>query len=119
MKAKWITMSVLVGALLVPVAGHSAGTKDSAASTTESAKEYMGDAAITTKIKAEFAKDNQVSAMKIKVDTDHGVVKLSGTAASKEEADRAVAIAQNTKGVASVSNEIQVGESSTKSSTKY
>jgi hyperosmotically inducible periplasmic protein len=35
---------------------------------------------ITTKIKAEFAKDKQVSAMNIKVDTDKGVVKLTGNA---------------------------------------
>jgi hyperosmotically inducible protein len=114
MTTKWTTTCLLVGALLLPVAGYSGGTKDSATSTTESAKEYLGDAAITTKIKAEFAKDKQVSATKIKVDTDHGVVKLSGNATSREEADRAVAIAQGTKGVASVSNEIQVGGSSTK-----
>ena len=63
---------------------------------------------ITTKIKAEFANDKQVSAMSIKVDTDKGVVKLSGNAKSKDEADKAASIAKNTKGVVSVKNDIQV-----------
>lgn len=76
---------------------------------TEKVKENVGDAIITTKIKAEFAKDKQVSAMKIKVDTDDkGVVTLSGTAKSKAEADQAEKIARDTKGVTSVKNDIMV-----------
>jgi hyperosmotically inducible periplasmic protein len=64
---------------------------------------------ITTKIKAEFAKDTQVSALKIHVDTDDkGVVTLSGNAKSSAEADKAVMIAKNTKGVVSVTNNIKV-----------
>lgn len=75
----------------------------------ESIKENVGDAVITTKIKAEFAKDKQVSALNIKVDTDDkGVVTLSGNAKSKAEADKAVKIAGDTKGVSSVKNEIKV-----------
>src|SRR5207253_10244235 len=64
----------------------------SASSKTESAKEVVSDSVITTKIKAEFANDKQVSAMSIKVDTDKGVVKLSGNAKSKDEADKAASI---------------------------
>ena len=61
------------------------------------------------KIKAEYAKDKDVSALNIKVDTDDkGVVTLSGNAKSKAEADKAVMIARDTKGVTSVKNEIQV-----------
>ena len=78
-------------------------------SVTEKIKESVGDAVITTKIKAEFAKDKQVSALHIKVDTDDkGVVTLSGNAKSKAEADKAVKIARDTKGVSSVKNEIMV-----------
>ena len=43
------------------------------------------------------------------VDTDKGVVKLTGTAKSTAEADKAVTLAKNTKGVTSVVNEIKVG----------
>ena len=64
---------------------------------------------ITARIKTEYAKDKDVSALNIKVDTDDkGVVTLSGTAKSKAEADKAVRIARDTKGVSSVKNEIKV-----------
>src|ERR1019366_1890026 len=76
---------------------------------TESVKESVSDSVITTKIKAEYAKDKTVSAMNIKVDTDDkGVVTLSGNAKSKAEADQAVKIARDTKGVTSVTNDILV-----------
>ena len=69
----------------------------------------MNDSVITTKIKTEMAKDKQVSAMNIKVVTDDkGVVTLSGNAKSKAEADQAVKIARDTKGVTSVKSDIVV-----------
>src|SRR5262245_66646723 len=68
----------------------------------------MSDAMITTKVKAEFAKDKTVSATKIHVDTDNGVVTLAGTAKSKSEAEHAVTLAKNVSGVASVKNDIKV-----------
>ena len=75
---------------------------------TERAKDATSDSWITTKVKAEFAKEKNVSATHIKVDTDNGVVKLSGTARSQQEADRAAQLARDTKGVTSVENDIQV-----------
>ena len=75
----------------------------------ESVKEDVADTLLTARIKAEFAKDKTVSAMRVKVDTnDKGVVTLSGTARSKAEAEQAVSLARNTKGVTSVKNEIAV-----------
>ncbi len=100
-----LATTLVVGALILPVAGYAADTK----SVKESIKENVGDAVITTKIKAEYAKDKDVSALKIKVDTDDkGVVTLSGNAKSKAEADKAVKIARDTKGVSSVKDEIKV-----------
>jgi osmotically-inducible protein OsmY len=81
-------------------------SRDSAAPQKEHG--VMSDAMITTKIKAEFAKDKMVSATKIHVDTDNGVVKLGGTAKSKAEVDQAVALAKNVSGVESVRNDIKV-----------
>jgi hyperosmotically inducible periplasmic protein len=106
MKGKLAAACLVASAMLVPVAGYTADTKEP--SKTESAKEVIDDSMITTKIKAEFAKDKQVSATSIKVDTDKGVVKLSGNAKSKDEADKAASIAKSTKGVVSVKNDIQV-----------
>ena len=109
MKTKLAT-TLMVSALLVPVAGYAADnmSKDKP-SVTERVKENVSDSVITARIKTEFAKDKQVSASSIKVDTDNkGVVTLSGTAKSKAESDKAVSIARSTQGVVSVKNEIQV-----------
>ena len=100
-----LAMTLVISALILPVAGYAADIK----SATESVKENVGDAVITTKIKAEYAKDKQVSAMRIKVDTDDkGAVTLSGNAKSQAEADQAAKIARDTKGVTSVRNDILV-----------
>jgi hyperosmotically inducible periplasmic protein len=80
--------------------------------TSSSAREAISDAAITTKVKAGLAKEKDVSATHIKVETDNGVVKLSGTAKSQQEADRAAQVARDTKGVTSVQNDIQVAVAS-------
>ena len=111
MKAQLATAVVVLGFALAPVAGYAAdkadpGTKKE--TTSEKAKEVISDAKITTTVKAEYAKDKAVSAMKINVDTDKGVVRLSGTAKSKDEADKAESIAKGVKGVVSVKNDIKV-----------
>lgn len=107
-----LATTLVIGALFVPVAGYAAEK-----SMTQSTKEAIADSVITTKIKAEYAKDKQVSAMRIKVDTDDkGVVTLSGNARSKAESDQAEKIARETKGVTSVSNNIMVGDAGDKKS---
>ena len=69
----------------------------------------LSDTVITTKVKAEFAKDKAVSASDIKVETDSkGLVHLSGNAKSQAEADQAVKIAKGVKGVTSVKSDIVV-----------
>ena len=60
------------------------------------------DTWITTKVKAELLTTKDVSGMEIKVETVNGAVTLSGTVASKVEADRAIAAAKGIKGVTSV-----------------
>ena len=102
--------ALIVGGLLVPVAGYSADqmSKDKP-SVTERVKENVGDAMITAKIKTEFAKDKEVSALNINIDTDNkGVVTLKGKAKSKAEAEKAVSIARSVQGVTAVKSELQV-----------
>ena len=105
-----LAMTLVISALILPVAGYAADIK----SATESVKENVGDAVITSKIKAKFAKDKLVRARNIKVDTDDkGVVTLSGKARSNAEADKAVKIARDTKGVSSVRNDIRITPAAT------
>ena len=115
MKIKLSTAGLVIGALLLPATGYTAD-QPSKPSVTEKVKENVGDAVITSKVKAEFAKDKQVDAMHINVDTDNkGVVTLRGMAKSKAEADKAVAIAKATQGVTAVKNEIQIASATSAS----
>ena len=92
---------LVVGALALPLAAFAAEG--------DTVKTKVGDAVITTKVKAELAKDKAVSATDIKVETDsNGLVQLTGTAKSQAEADKAVVLAKNVKGVTGVKNDIVV-----------
>ena len=119
MKYAYVAGFIALGLALSPIAGHAADkAMESGSPKIEKAKEVGNDSAITTKIKAEYAKDKAVSAMKIKVDTDNkGVVTLSGNAKSKDEAAKAESIAKGVSGVVSVKNDIVV-EGSTSSMKK-
>lgn len=66
------------------------------------------DAAITTQVKAELAKDPGLSALRIDVDTTDGRVKLSGTAPDPAARDRATRLASGIKGVTRVENRLEV-----------
>jgi hyperosmotically inducible periplasmic protein len=81
---------------------------DTARNTTAAAGDVMSDSVITTKVKADLAADPGVKAMDVHVETVKGVVMLSGFVPSKAEADKAVQLARNVKGVTEVKSSIQV-----------
>ena len=135
MMKKLATALIVTGLTVAPVASYANGTMGNKSDATNTqagttatqsqsgmTNHAMGqktgaavsDAAITTKVKAKFAADSTVSATKIHVDTDNGVVKLTGTAKSQDEAAKAAEIAKSTEGVASVDNAIQVSQAGTK-----
>ena len=60
------------------------------------------DAWITTKVKTEFGTTKGVHATDISVETQDGVVTLSGTVGSAKEKMRAIHVAKKVKGVKSV-----------------
>lgn len=70
--------------------------------------EYIDDSAITTRVKAKFAEDSEVSAMSISVETLRGVVQLSGFAKTAAEKSKAGSLARNTPDVKGVRNDIVV-----------
>lgn len=110
MKSKLATAGLLMGALLLPVAGYTAEKAPAGRS-----DQPIDDSVITTKVKSLFVKDEQVRARNIEVKTVNGVVELSGTAGSKQEASRAASIARKVQGVKSVKNDIQVSAKPTAS----
>jgi osmotically-inducible protein OsmY len=121
MKTKLATAGLLMGALLLPVVGYTAekapaGPPSSATDTAPQpatkgrSDQPVDDSVITTKVKALFVKDKHVRARDVEVKTVNGVVELSGTVRSKNEASRAASIARKVKGVKSVKNDLQVAE---------
>jgi hyperosmotically inducible protein len=70
---------------------------------------FVKDSVITTKVKTKLAAKHMSTLTHVKVDTDaNGVVFLSGTVPTKDARDLAGMIAQDTDGVRSVDNEIEI-----------
>lgn len=101
MNMKLAASCLMAGALMLPIAGHAAGS--------DSATTMVKDSAITTQVKAGLAAEKLSSLVNITVDTDNkGMVTLSGTASSRNAVDKAASIARAVKGVTSVENNIQI-----------
>ncbi len=83
-------------------------TKESLGERAEKAGNYMDDAAITAKIKAEILGDPLLKVLQIHVTTTDGVVRLSGEVDSQQSIDRAKEIADGVKQVKSVTSELVV-----------
>lgn len=129
MNLKLASSFLVAGTLMLPIAGYTAySANDSSppktsensepkaapsstpmASDSASAKTYVKDSVITTKVKGKLAEEKFSSLVNINVDTDDkGAVTLSGSAPSKNAADKAVTIARAVTGVTSVRNDIEV-----------
>lgn len=80
---------------------------------------YMGDSAVTAKVKSALVDDDAIKSTDISVDTTNGVVTLSGFVASQAEADKAVAAAKNVEGVKSVSDKLHVRDAKEQSAKAY
>ena len=77
----------------------------------EGARDAAGlasDVAITASVNARLAKDPDLSALRINVDTKDGAVTLTGPAPSQAAKDRAATLAREVEGVKSVTNNLSV-----------
>jgi hyperosmotically inducible protein len=94
-----------MGSVLAPVGAHAMdGDKDR-----PHPEAFVKDSVITTKIKTKLAAQHLGSVKHISVDTDkNGVVWMTGTVNSQDEAEKAITIARNTEGVRSVNSELKV-----------
>ena len=72
----------------------------------DSAGAAIGDAAITTKVKAKYLGDERLKGSHVKVTTTNGVVTLTGSAASMDSKSAAEELAKNVDGVRSVDDEL-------------
>jgi osmotically-inducible protein OsmY len=91
---------VVMGVLIAGLTGCAGSGQKSGA--------YVDDSWITTKVKSEMIANNDVAARNISVDTTKGVVTLTGTAATAQEANKAAEIARGIEGVKAVENNIRI-----------
>ena len=111
-------MSLLLGVLASVVflnanantvlADYSKNKKHENNKTESTASEVMSDSMITAKVKEVFLRDDKVSVLSISVETDNGVVTLTGDVESKSEAHAAVRAAKKVKGVKKVVSKLVV-----------
>ena len=88
----------------------TAQARDSTGKAVDAVGSKVKDAAITTGINAELARDSTLSALKIDVDTNAGKVAMHGTAPDAAARERATQLAKKVDGVVSVDNQLQIGK---------
>lgn len=104
------TFSLLIaGAGTQAIAGAMGGAPGVSESG-RAAGRAMDDTWITTKVKSALLADRRTSGLDIQVDTDRGVVQLSGFAANEGEKQRAVELANTVEGVKDVKDDIRVSQ---------
>lgn len=86
----------------------AAAVKDAFKNVGSAALSTTDDAAITVSISAALAKDPELSARQIDIETKGGAVRLAGPAPNAAAKARAGEIARSVKGVASVDNVLEV-----------
>lgn len=89
-------------------ATETPGTAQTAGST-----EQRGDARITTAVQAKFYTEELTRGRVIDVAAENGVVTLRGTVTTESAKQRAVELARGVEGVTSVTNQLQVRETTT------
>ena len=85
---------LLLAILIVVTSAATAGER--------STGQAIDDTLLTTKVQASVAADPQGSALAITVETENGVVTLSGVVESEAERQRAIQLAQGMEGVTRV-----------------
>ncbi|QQN33455.1 MULTISPECIES: molecular chaperone OsmY [Rahnella] len=123
-KFAYSMMAVVLGTALMSGSALAATTTtDSAGAKIDSSMKkvdnYMGDSAITAKVKSALVDDKAIKSSDISVTTNSGVVTLSGFVSSQAEAEQAVAAATKVEGVKSVSDKLHTKDSKDQSVKAY
>ena len=106
-----VMMIAMTGCTAAVIAGGATGGY-AVATDERSVDRMVDDSTITSRINTDMMNDSGVKARQIDVDTVGGNVTLTGVVGTREEAERAVAIAGRVPGVKSVKNNLQIGEKS-------
>jgi hyperosmotically inducible periplasmic protein len=99
-------IGVAAGLGVCLVAGAATADDTTPTAHSDSAGAAMGDAAITTKVKAKYLGDDRLKGSHIKVTTTNGVVTLTGAALNTDSKSAAEELAKDVNGVKSVDDEL-------------
>ncbi len=102
MKKMTIASTLVASVMLIAMAGCALGPKQ------ERATNYIDDTVITTSVKSAIYKEPTLKVAEINVETDKGVVQLSGFVARAEDVTKAAAVASGVDGVKSIRNDIRL-----------
>lgn len=75
--------------------------------------EERTDTGITTEVKVKITDDELLDNTDVSVETENGIVTLTGTVTNETQKERAKELAANTAGVKEVNNNLQIGEPKT------
>ena len=103
LKARLFVLVLVAG--LLPLAGVSCAPHHVSPAGTAA----YDDATISTRVKTVLLNDPDIGALRIDVNTQQGVVTLSGQARSESEAQKAVQLARGVAGVKDVKSQLKVG----------
>lgn len=102
------TLKPLAAALIATAVMTTAATPAQSADDRQSAGDHIDDATLTSRVKAALARDEDLNARSIKVETKDGIVQLSGFVVSEEAQTQALVTARAVEGVAEVRNDLEV-----------
>lgn len=109
MKTQFLAATIMAASMLIipglPVQAADRDAPD------QSMGEKIDDATITSKVKMELMGNRATSAMRTEVDTNNGVVTLTGTAKNRAEKELATEVAKKVKGVLKVNNQMNIDSS--------
>ena len=109
-KAKEVKSDIKDASSEIKAAAEQAGTevKQAAVEAGDKMKVLASDSATTAEVNAKLARDSELSALSINVNTTDGRVVLNGSAPTASSRDRAKTVAEAVQGVKSVENRLTV-----------
>jgi hyperosmotically inducible periplasmic protein len=100
-------IALLIGMLAIPTL-QAATVAGPAERTGQTTGQYIDDATLTTKVKVMLLSDNLLSAFEVKVNTERGIVTLSGEVDKPETIQRAIKLTSAIPGVKAINTHLMV-----------
>ena len=108
------SLKVLLPALFIPAMMMTATVPahaDSIKQDINQAGQYLDDSALTTKVKSALAADVSLKTLSLSVESEDGVVTITGKVKTQQDKDAVTNVVKNLSGVKSVHNNVTIDPS--------